>query len=221
VQWSPLQALLLSGSLYVIWQLLYWKFVLIDRREKIESGQRTTSFTFLLNDKRGVIGKALSALPTHHRIAAFMGGQLVYMVLTELPVVYLLYNSALWSGVFLIFIFAVSVWNGGGFYIEVFGRKYVFCSGCPLELTMMSDCVFSFPRFEKELEALRRELAEATRSGRSSPQSSETLGTISASTSDDGESLNGSPVFVETRLPSIGVESASEPTLPLEGKKTQ
>jgi len=48
---------------------------------------------------------------------------------------------------FLLFIFSVSVWNGGGFYIEVFGRK-----------------------FEKELEALRKELAEATaRSGRSSP----------------------------------------------------
>jgi hypothetical protein len=49
---------------------------------------------------------------------------LVYAILTELPAVYILYDSALWSGVFLIFIFAVSVWNGGGFYIEVFGRKY-------------------------------------------------------------------------------------------------
>jgi hypothetical protein len=139
VEWSPLQAILLSGSLYVVWQTLYWKFVLIDRREKIESGQRTTSFTFLLNDKRGAIGKALSAVPPSSRTAAFMVGQLVYMVLTELPVVYLLYNSALWSGIFLIFIFAVSVWNGGGFYIEVFGRKYVFCR--PLVSTMMSDCV--------------------------------------------------------------------------------
>ena len=146
-----------------------------------------------------------------------MVGQLLYMVLTELPVVYLLYNSARWSGVFLIFIFAVSVWNGGGFYIEVFGRKYVFCY--PLVLMMMSDYVFVFPRFEKELEALRRELAEATRSGRSSPQSS---GIISAATSDDGESpLNGSPVLVETQLPSIGVESASEPTLSLGEKKIQ
>lgn len=49
--------------------------------------------------------------------------QPVYAVLTELPAVFLLYDSSLWSGVFLILIFAVSVWNGGGFYIEVFGRK--------------------------------------------------------------------------------------------------
>jgi hypothetical protein len=51
----------------------------------------------------------------------------VYGVLTELPAVFLLYDSAFWSGAFLLFIFSVSVWNGGGYYIEVFGRKCVIC----------------------------------------------------------------------------------------------
>ena len=96
---------------------------MVDRRAKIESGQRTTSFSFLLNDKRGLIGRTLSALPVQARIAAFMFGQLVYMVLTEVPVVLVLYWSKEWSGVFLVLIFGVSVWNGGGYYIEVFGRK--------------------------------------------------------------------------------------------------
>lgn len=50
---------------------------------------------------------------------------IVYAVLTELPAVFLLYDSPSWSSVFLFIIFAVSVWNGGGFYIEVFGRKCV------------------------------------------------------------------------------------------------
>ena len=52
-----------------------------------------------------------------------MGGQLLYAILTELPAVYVLYDSPFWSNIFLLFIFSVSVWNGGGFYIEVFGRK--------------------------------------------------------------------------------------------------
>jgi hypothetical protein len=60
----------------MIWQALYWKFVLVDRRTKIESGQRTTSFSFLLNDKRGVIGRWLSAIPAGRREATFMFGQL-------------------------------------------------------------------------------------------------------------------------------------------------
>ncbi len=50
-------------------------------------------------------------------------GLLVYTVLTEVPAVFVLYDSSFWSGVYLILIFSVSVWNGGGFYIEVFGRK--------------------------------------------------------------------------------------------------
>jgi hypothetical protein len=118
---------------------MYWKFVLVDRRTKIQSGQRTTSFSWLLNDKRGAIGRSLSTVPPQYREFSFMVGQLgmsslitllhdanlssVYSLLTELPAVYLLYDSPAWSAAFLIIIFSVSVWNGGGFYIEVFGRK--------------------------------------------------------------------------------------------------
>jgi hypothetical protein len=48
---------------------------------------------------------------------------IVYAILTEIPAVFLLYDSPFWSSVFLFVVFSVSVWNGGGFYIEVFGRK--------------------------------------------------------------------------------------------------
>ncbi|KIJ70423.1 hypothetical protein HYDPIDRAFT_122221 [Hydnomerulius pinastri MD-312] len=164
---NPGRALLISGVIYLIWQLLYWKFVLVDRRTKIESGERTTSFSFLLNDKRGAIGRALASTPPEKREAYFMTGQFLYSVLTELPAVYLLYDSPRWSGAFLILIFGVSVWNGGGFYIEVFGRK-----------------------FERELEALRKELAESSgRSGRSSP------------TFTDVESVANSPFMNNKSLP--------------------
>lgn len=95
-----------------------------------------------MNDKRSSIGKALSSVPPQHRENVYIAGQLgisvssissvmltaptlAYAILTEIPAVFCLYDSALCSGIFLIFIFAVSVWNGGGFYIEVFGRKYV------------------------------------------------------------------------------------------------
>ncbi|KAI0736098.1 hypothetical protein C8Q72DRAFT_791291 [Fomitopsis betulina] len=163
----PMRALLLSGIIYLIWQVLYWKFVFVDRRKKIESGQRTTSLSFLLNDKRGVIGRSLSRVPQQYRTLTFMFGQYVYSVLTELPAILVLYRSPFWSGAFLIFIFAVSVWNGGGFYIEVFGRK-----------------------FERELEALRKELAETTHSRSNSVTSSPTL---APQDDDDLAIVNGSP----------------------------
>lgn len=178
---NPWKALFLSGIIYMVWQALYWKFVLVDRRKKIESGLRTTSFSFLLNDKRGVIGRMLSSVKPQYRESSFMAGQLVYALITELPAVFVLYDSPVMSGVFIMFIFAVSVWNGGGFYIEVFGRK-----------------------FERELEALRKELAEATASR---PSMSTASGRTSPTHSDaDEASSNESPVVV-------GVDGPAHPEL--------
>ena len=48
----------------------------------------------------------------------------MFTIVTEIPPVYFLYDSPKLSVAFLFFIFAVSVWNGGRFYVEVFGRKF-------------------------------------------------------------------------------------------------
>ncbi|KAF5333740.1 hypothetical protein D9611_002353 [Ephemerocybe angulata] len=192
---NPVNALLFSSGIYVIWQLLYWK---ANRKQKIESGQRTTSFSFLLNDKRGAIGRALSSVPEKWRLESFMAGQLVYAILTEIPAVFLLYNSATWSAIFLLLIFSVSVWNGGGFYIEVFGRK-----------------------FEREVEALRKELAEATaRIGSASP------GSLSRTNSEAGSTF-ASPNFrgsdlqlpADGAVPDLDLSSDSDSSVDRESKK--
>ncbi|QRV76620.1 membrane protein [Ceratobasidium sp. AG-Ba] len=187
------QSLFLNTIIYLIWQTLYWKFVLVNKRKKIESGQRTTSFSFLLNEQRGVIGKVLGATPPRRREMYFMLGQLLYSILTSLPAVFLLYTSAKWSGAFLLLIFSVSVWNGGGYYIEVFGRK-----------------------FERELESLRKELAEATAAGYSSsgantPHSRSEQAQKSHHHSDTGDetsSSEGSPLIVGGN-PDVVVEDLS------------
>ncbi len=100
----------------------------------------------------------------------------------ELPAVFLLYDSAFWSSAYILFLFAVCAWNGGGFYIEVFGRKYVH-----ITITYPQHSFFASNRFERELEALRKELAEVTaRSERSSP-------TLGPQSDDDLSNSAGSP----------------------------
>ncbi|KAI1789008.1 hypothetical protein LXA43DRAFT_600403 [Ganoderma leucocontextum] len=188
-QMQPFRALLLSSIIYLIWQLLYWKYVLIDRRAKVQSGQRITSFTWLLNDKRGAIGHALAKIPPAQREISFMAGQLLYSIITELPAVFILYDSAFWSSAYILLLFAVSVWNGGGFYIEVFGRK-----------------------FERELEALRKELAEVNaRSERSSP-------TLGPQSDDDMATLNGSPHSLSPIVTAVEVSDANIP--PINGSES-
>lgn len=101
---DPVRALLLSGAICTSvspiclkkltmclsdcsWQLLYYKFVLVDRRHKIESGERTTSFSYLLNDQRGAIGKFLSSIPPQHREKGFIVGQLCKLIPMALELV--------------------------------------------------------------------------------------------------------------------------------------
>lgn len=153
----------------------------------------------------------------------------VYTIAVELPVL-VLYRSAFWSAVFLLFIFSVSVWNGGGFYIEVFGRK---CVNKQLTVpgygTKFNSLIY---RFERELEALRKELADVTRSGTSTPthQLDEATGGLhsrNASDSNISESnATESPVIVaqnipptETPISSLDLSSDSSSHSSIEDKK--
>ncbi|KAK8869577.1 hypothetical protein IAR55_000144 [Kwoniella newhampshirensis] len=141
--------ILLSGVPYILWQAAYYKFISIDRKSKIESGQRENSFHYMLNDKRGPIGKALQGIRPEHREQWFIFGQLIYSIIFMIPPAALYIHSPRSSSVFLITIFAVSVWNGASFYVEVFGRK-----------------------FERELERLRKEMELASATGSTTSTSS-------------------------------------------------
>ncbi|KAL8287418.1 hypothetical protein RQP46_003276 [Phenoliferia psychrophenolica] len=132
----PWRSMLINMSAYLVWQVLYYYYVIVARKEKIKQG-RATSFTFLINDKKRLVGKIALKVPAQYREFAFMAGQAVYTFITLLPPIFVLYDSKFWSSVYLLILFGVSVWNGGSFYLEVFGRK-----------------------FEKELIALRKEFEE-------------------------------------------------------------
>ncbi|GAA6023084.1 hypothetical protein JCM8202_004666 [Rhodotorula sphaerocarpa] len=129
----PWRTMAICMATYTVWQLLYFYFVLQLRAEKIKEG-RATSFTFMINDKKRLVGKIAARLPPHLREPAFIGGQAIYTFVTLLLPVFVLYDSKFWCSVYLIVLFAVSAWNGASFYMEVFAR-----------------------RFQKELIALRKE----------------------------------------------------------------
>lgn len=136
--------ILTSAVPYIAWQAAYYKFISIDRRSKIESGQRQNSFHYMLNDKRGPIGKLLQGITPGHRELWFIFAQFIYSCIFMLPPAAWFIHSPLASAAFLIIIFTVSAWNGATFYVEVFGRK-----------------------FERELERLRKEMELASATGTS------------------------------------------------------
>jgi hypothetical protein len=121
---------------YTIWQLSYYFFITVRRREKIAAG-RPTSFTWLRKSySKTWIGKFVLSLPNALQEPAFMMIQYFYAVLTMLPCP-LWFYSRYASATFLMVVFAWSVYNGSTYYIDVFGK-----------------------RFQKELEMMKAEVAK-------------------------------------------------------------
>jgi len=121
---------------YLVWQLSYHFFITVRRREKIAAG-RPTSFTWLLRSYSKIwIGRFVLSLPTALQEPAFMLIQYIYALLTMLPCpIWFWYRYP--SAAFLAILFAWSLYNGATYYIDVFGK-----------------------RFQKELEALKKDVAK-------------------------------------------------------------
>lgn len=75
------QSLAAAIALYLTWQIVYYLLVVVRWREKVASGKRVTSYTWLLNDpKSGMIAKTAHMFGEKYSIPTFMGLQLIYTV---------------------------------------------------------------------------------------------------------------------------------------------
>ncbi|KAG0327550.1 hypothetical protein BGZ99_007388 [Dissophora globulifera] len=118
---SSLQAAI---ALYLTWQVAYYLFVVVIKREKVKAGKRVTSYTWLLNDPHGgMISRAAHTFGEKYSILTFMGLQLIYTFVTCLFAL-LLYRNFKLNTMFLVSLFIVSVWNGASYYMEVFSKQY-------------------------------------------------------------------------------------------------
>ncbi|UKZ83685.1 hypothetical protein TrVFT333_011494 [Trichoderma virens FT-333] len=108
---------------YAIWQLSYYFFITVRRREKIAAG-RPTSFTWLRRSyAKTWIGKFVLARPDALQEPTFMMIQYFYACLTILPCP-LWFLSRWASTAFLLIVFAWSIYNGATYYIDVFGKRF-------------------------------------------------------------------------------------------------
>ncbi|CEH18150.1 Uncharacterized conserved protein [Ceraceosorus bombacis] len=122
---------------YLVWQLLYYEFIIIGKKEKVRSGERINSYSTLATGK-GAIANLLGRASEGQRESAFMLLQCVYTIVCTLPAPLIFYKSARWSSIFLLTLLVLSLWNGASYLVEV-----------------------TFRRFEKELEKLRLEVQQA------------------------------------------------------------
>ena len=125
---------------YAIWQLSYHFLITVRKRSKIAAGN-PTSFTFLRKSyAKNPLGKFVLSFPDSLQEPVFMCIQYAYALLTMVPCpIWFWYRWA--SSAYMMVVLAWASWNGATYYIDVFGR-----------------------RMEKELNALKNEVARMARS---------------------------------------------------------
>ncbi|KAI8890648.1 hypothetical protein K501DRAFT_281637 [Backusella circina FSU 941] len=127
VELSFKDSMLYSTAAYIVWQTLYYAFIIVGKRDKVESGLRITSYSWILNDtngQKGFIQNAAFMFGAKWKLEMFMLLQLTYNIVTSVPT-FLIFKSFWLHTALLIGMFAVSVWNGANYYIEVFSRRYI------------------------------------------------------------------------------------------------
>ncbi|KAI8885957.1 hypothetical protein K501DRAFT_244912 [Backusella circina FSU 941] len=119
--------LCISTSFYLAWQLFYFFIVIIKHGKKVDSGERRTSYSTLLKPspkRRSFIQFLAGVFGEKHKLYGLMMWQFWYNMGTCL-LTYFFYKSFWLHSIFLVSMFAVSVWNGANYYIEVFSKSYL------------------------------------------------------------------------------------------------
>lgn len=122
-KWDIAAGLMYASLAYAVWQSLYHYFITVKRKEKIKAG-RVTSFEYLRKAyAKHPLGIFVNSLPEPYPVVAFTLIQYGYQMCTMI-LVPIWYSSAIMSTVFLTFIFGSAAYNGGSYYIEVFGKRF-------------------------------------------------------------------------------------------------
>ncbi|CAO0803080.1 unnamed protein product [Mucor circinelloides] len=121
--------LFVSTGFYLAWQIFYVCFVMVAKKDKVESGSRTTSYTTLLNKSpenknKSFILAITSLFGEKYKLHMFIFWQFWYTLGTS-ALTYFYYKSFWFHSSCLMTMFAVSVWNGASYYIDVFSKHYL------------------------------------------------------------------------------------------------
>ena len=141
---------------YLFWQICYFtKTEIMDKMKLDSRPDLLTSLRWMSSDKKNFFAKFVLGIckrlgflkldehfdsNTMKTKMIFMGAQFIYSVVTFLPTL-ILYNSQLCHGLFIIFIFLASAFNGASFYIEVFSKVYQLKIDKLLQIKMLAEAV--------------------------------------------------------------------------------
>jgi len=111
-------------SLYIIWQTLYYVKTEIISAEKVQRLGYVTSSSWMLGSESSIVGRVTKGIESRQlKVFVFMMVQFLYTFITLLPML-IVWRYRIANEIFVLCFMAISIWNGGNFYIEVFSMRY-------------------------------------------------------------------------------------------------
>lgn len=172
-----------AALLYLFWQICYFvKTEVVDKDLLDQQPQILTSLRWLSADTKNTLAKAVLKLcrklgifrpeevynskSTKTKIV-FISSQFLYTILTFLPTPILYYSKSCHM-VYIILIFACSVYNGASFYMDVFSKRYQDQFRDKPSTAQVKSSPKSFPSKSPSKNSLRSMSTEAAADGSSS-----------------------------------------------------
>ena len=115
----------LGVAAYLLWQLMYYIFVIVLRADKIQSGY-TTSHTWMISraNRRSFLYKLVDSFGPRGQVYVFMLLQLCYSTVTLIPT-FLVFRWHTLHAVMMVFFLSASIYNGATYYFHIFSHRYL------------------------------------------------------------------------------------------------
>ncbi|CAL8464752.1 g4287 [Coccomyxa elongata] len=117
------QLVLLPCVPYLLWAVLYYTKVFIVSSKKIQDRNYETLFKWITKQKGNIIARVVLSVPPPWQPLAYM---CVHITLTTMTFALckVWWSSYAAHTAFLLFILAVSAWNGASYYFDYFSKHY-------------------------------------------------------------------------------------------------
>lgn len=113
---------------YALWAVAYYLKIFVVSSQRIQDRGYHTLFKYTTRKPNSLAGKVVSKLPRWVAPLAFMANHVLFCAVT-FALAWLMWSHYWINTLFLIWCIAMSAWNGGNYYFEVFAHQYATETG--------------------------------------------------------------------------------------------
>jgi hypothetical protein len=129
---SVRELILIPWLPYLLWAIFYYLKIFVISSKRIQERGYHTLFRYMTAKPKSLAGRLYQAIPRRLAPLIFMLWHVLFCAVT-FCLSWVMWQHFWLNTAFLGLMFAMSAWNGGNYYFEVFAHRYVTDVGLPFK----------------------------------------------------------------------------------------